>query len=218
VLHPWETGILDLADCQRTEFVVALNDGETAGTRVETRPAEIRALMDQHVTRWIDRNKDTRTVHAISVAAPKYDGIQSCVTILHHNLTDFKESQHRPGGAAYIPPTTPAASEQPPQNKTHPQEPAGAPLYLWETAVLDIFNCERVEFALALRKGETAGTRVETWPPEVRALIEQRVNRWVEENKSTHTVRAMTMAAPKYDGIQHCVLILHLNPKSTTRA
>jgi hypothetical protein len=217
-LHTWQSGVLNIADCERTEFVVALNEGESAGTRIETWPAEVRAFMDQHVTRWTVENKDTRAVHAITVAAPKYDGIQSCVTILHHNPTDFKESQRGPGGAAYIAPTIPAASGQRPQNKTHPQEPPGAPVHPWETAVLDLVNCERVEFTLALREGETAGPRVETWPPEVRAPIEQRVNRWVEQNKSTRSVRAMTMAAPKYDGIQHCVLILHLNPKSTTRA
>ena len=83
-LHPWETGVLDIADCQRTEFVVALKDGETAGTRVETWPPEVRALMDQHVNRWVEENSETRTVHAITVAAPIYDGIQSCVAILHH--------------------------------------------------------------------------------------------------------------------------------------
>ena len=32
-LHSWETGFLDIANCQRTEFVVALKDGETAGTQ-----------------------------------------------------------------------------------------------------------------------------------------------------------------------------------------
>jgi len=85
LLRPWETGVLDLANCQRTEFVVALNDDETAGTRVETWPPEIRAFMDQHVNRWTDENKDTRTVHAITVAAPKYDGIQYCVMILRLN-------------------------------------------------------------------------------------------------------------------------------------
>jgi hypothetical protein len=29
--HPWETGTLDIADCGRTEFVIALNEGESAG-------------------------------------------------------------------------------------------------------------------------------------------------------------------------------------------
>ncbi|MGA8649423.1 MAG: hypothetical protein WB677_02155 [Xanthobacteraceae bacterium] len=84
-LHPWETGVLDIANCQRTEFVVALNDGEAAGTRVETWPPEVRAFMDQHVSRWVAENKQTRTVRAITVAAPKYHGIQSCVMILHHS-------------------------------------------------------------------------------------------------------------------------------------
>jgi predicted nucleic acid-binding Zn ribbon protein len=34
-LHPWQTGVLDITNCQRTEFVVGLNEDETAGTRIE---------------------------------------------------------------------------------------------------------------------------------------------------------------------------------------
>lgn len=41
------------------------------------------------------------------------------------------------------------------------------------------------------------------------------MNRWVEENKHAHAVRAMTVAAPKYDGIQSCVAILHHIRKGT---
>jgi hypothetical protein len=100
-----------------------------------------------------------------------------------------------------------------PPNNTLPRQPAVAALQPWETAVLDIANCERTEFVVALKDGENAGTRVETWPPEVRVFIDQHVNRWVEENKHTRTVRAITVAAPKYDGIQSCVLILHHNAK-----
>jgi len=40
--------------------------------------------MDQHVNRWVEENKETRMVEAMTVAAPKHDGIQSCVVILHH--------------------------------------------------------------------------------------------------------------------------------------
>jgi hypothetical protein len=76
--------VLDIANCQRTEFVVALNEGETAGTRIETWPAQVRAFMHQHVNRWVEENKETRAVRAMTVAAPKYDGVQSCVVILHH--------------------------------------------------------------------------------------------------------------------------------------
>jgi hypothetical protein len=83
-LHPWETGVLDIANCKRTEFVVALNDGQTAGTRVATWPPEVRTFMDQHVARWVEENSETRTVRAMTVAAPIYDGIQSCAVILHH--------------------------------------------------------------------------------------------------------------------------------------
>ncbi|MGO9631513.1 MAG: hypothetical protein ACLPXW_21310 [Xanthobacteraceae bacterium] len=77
--------MLDIANCERTEFVVALKDGETAGTRMETWPAEVQAFMDQHVTRWVEENRDRRTVRAMTVAAPKYHGIQSCVLIVHHS-------------------------------------------------------------------------------------------------------------------------------------
>jgi hypothetical protein len=65
------------------------------------------------------------------------------------------------------------------------------------------------EFVLALRRGETAGTRIETWPPEVRAFVEGHVSCWVEENKNTRVVRAMAIAAPKHGGVQSCVVILH---------
>jgi hypothetical protein len=75
--------------------------------------------------------------------------------------------------------------------------------------VLNIANCERTEFVLALKGGETAGTRVETWPPKVRALLEESVNCWIEEHKEAHAVRAMTVAAPKHSGVQCCVVILH---------
>jgi hypothetical protein len=93
------------------------------------------------------------------------------------------------------------------------REPAVAALHSWETGVLDVANCERTEFVVALMDGEIASTRLETWPAEVRAFMDQHVNRWVEENNETRTVRAITVAAPKYDGIQSCVLILHCSPK-----
>jgi hypothetical protein len=41
-LHPWQTGVLDIADCDRTEFVIALKEGECADARFETWPAEVR--------------------------------------------------------------------------------------------------------------------------------------------------------------------------------
>ena len=52
------------------EFVIALKDGQAAGARVETWPPEVQAFMDQHVARWLDEAKDSRTAHAITVAAP----------------------------------------------------------------------------------------------------------------------------------------------------
>ena len=39
--------------------------------------------MDQHVNRWAENNKASRTVLAITVAAPNCQGVQ-CVIILHH--------------------------------------------------------------------------------------------------------------------------------------
>jgi hypothetical protein len=115
--------------------------------------------------------------------------------------------------AAYIAPTTLPATGQPGQDKTVPRDPAVAALHPWETGVLNIANCQRTEFVVGLNDGETAGTRMETWPAEVQAFMDQHVNRWVEENKQTRIVRAITVAAPKYDGIQSCVLILHHSPK-----
>ena len=66
-LHPWQTGVLDIADCDRAEFVIALQEGESAETRIETWPAVVRAFMDQHVNRWVENNKASRTVLAITL-------------------------------------------------------------------------------------------------------------------------------------------------------
>ena len=196
-LHPWETGVLDIANLQCTEFVVALKHRETASTQVETWPAEVRTFVDQHVARWIDENKYTRIVHAITAAAPKYDGIQSCVLILHHS--PMEAGQRTQPGAAYIASKPHPLVGQPNRDETLTRAPAAAALHPWETGVLDIIDCERIEFVLALKDGETAGTRVETWPPKVRALLEESVNCWIEEHKEAHAVRAMTVAAPRTD-------------------
>jgi hypothetical protein len=107
--RPGETGLLDVANCERTEFVVALKDGEPTGARIETRPAEVRAFMDQHVVGWIGDNKDEPSVHAITVAAPRHGSIQSCVTILHHSGSD-KARQRTLTGAAYVAPRSLAAT------------------------------------------------------------------------------------------------------------
>jgi hypothetical protein len=128
-------------------------------------------------------------------------------------MTFHKERQHTRRRASYAGPTTLPASGQPTQNETLPRQPAVAALHPWQTGVLDITNCERTKFVVALTSGETAGTRIETWPAEVRTFIDQHVRRWVEENKQTRTVRAITVAAPKYNGIQSCVLILYHSPK-----
>jgi len=123
--------------------------------------------------------------------------------------TSNRERQRTQRRAAYVAP----AISQPTPNEKRQREPAASALHSWETGFLDIANCQRTEFVVALKDGETAGTRMETWPAEVRTFMDQHVSRWVEENKQTRTVRAMTVAAPKYDGIQSCVLILHHSPR-----
>jgi hypothetical protein len=120
-----------------------------------------------------------------------------------------RERQRTLRRPAYAAPATAPAISQPKPNKTLPREPSVAKLSPWETGTVDIAACDRTEFVLALKDGETAGTRIETWPPEVRALIDQHIARWVEENKDRLIVRAITMAGPKSDGIQYCVVILH---------
>ena len=128
-------------------------------------------------------------------------------------MSFHKARQRTQRRAAYVAPETPTATSEPTSNESLPRQPAVAALLPWETAVLDIANCERTEFVLALKGGETAGTRIDTWPPEVRTPMEEHVTRWVQENRETRSVRAMTVAAPKYDGTQSCVLILHHSPK-----
>ena len=124
-----------------------------------------------------------------------------------------RERQRTQRRGSYAGPTTLPATGQSTQNEMPAREPAMAPLRPWETRVLDIADCERTEFVVALNNGEAAGTRIETWPLEVRAFMDQHVNRWVEENKETRMVEAMTVAAPKHDGIQSCVVILHHFPR-----
>jgi hypothetical protein len=123
--------------------------------------------------------------------------------------TSNRERQRTQRRGSYAGPPTFPASRQPTRNKTLPREPAIAALHRWETGVLDIASCERTEFVVSLTDGETAGTRIETWPPEVRALVEQHLNSWMEENQKARSIRAMTVAAPKRQGIQCCVLIVH---------
>ena len=132
--------------------------------------------------------------------------------------TSNRERQRTQRRASYAGPKTLPASGKPTQNEKLVSKAAVAELHPWETGVLDIANCERTEFVVALKDGEAAGTRVETWPPNVRTLMDRHVSRWVEENKQTRTVRAITVAAPKCRGTQSCVLILHHSRKHDNRA
>jgi hypothetical protein len=124
-----------------------------------------------------------------------------------------KERQRSERRALYAGPTALPTSEQPAQDETLSREPALAALRPWETGTLDIAGCDRTEFVLALKHGETAGTRPETWPPDMRMLMDQHVSRWAEDNKEKRTIRAMTVAGPKYGTTQSCVVILHHSPK-----
>jgi hypothetical protein len=83
--------------------------------------------------------------------------------------TSNRERQRSGRKRAYAGPTALPATGQPSQDKAAPRDPAVAALRSWETGVLDIADCERTEFVVALKDGETAGTRIETWPAEVRA-------------------------------------------------
>jgi hypothetical protein len=113
-----------------------------------------------------------------------------------------RERQRTRRRSPYAGPAVPPATEQPSQDQTLLREPTVAALSPWETRVLNIAGCDRTEFVLALKEGETAGTRSETWPPEVQALMEMSVNRWVKGNEQKHAIRAVTVAAPKYGGTQ----------------
>ena len=84
-------------------------------------------------------------------------------------MSFHKERQRNDRRAAYVAPTT-LPGTGPAQKETLLRRPAVAALHPWETGVLNIANCERTEFVVGLKDGETASTRVETWSPEVRAL------------------------------------------------
>jgi hypothetical protein len=98
-------------------------------------------------------------------------------------------------------------------NETCQREPAAAALHPWEASVIDIANCQRTEFVMALRPRETAAAWIATWPAEVQASMHQHLNSWMKENKDTRVVHAMTMAAVKHDNVQACVLMLHHTPR-----
>jgi hypothetical protein len=127
--------------------------------------------------------------------------------------TSNRERQRTRRRAAYVAPETRLAIPQPDSNEPPPRAPAVAALHPWETGTLDVANCQRTEFVVSLNQGESAGIRVETWPAEVRAFMDRHVSRWIEDNTEKHTIRAMTVAAPKYHGIQSCVVILHHSPR-----
>jgi hypothetical protein len=97
--------------------------------------------------------------------------------------TANREHQRTHRRAAYVAPGTSPRVSQPTPNETLPGQPAVAALHPWETGVLDIVGCHRTEFVVALKDGETAGTRIETWPAEVRAFMDEHVSHWVEDNK-----------------------------------
>ena len=61
-LHPRKTAGPSTSLTAATEFVVALNEGGGAGTRVETWPPEVRIFIDQHVSRWVEDNKEERAL------------------------------------------------------------------------------------------------------------------------------------------------------------
>jgi hypothetical protein len=106
----------------------------------------VQAFMDQHVARWLDEAKDSRTAHAITAAAPTYNAIQSCVTILH--LTASVTSvQQRTSRQLPCP-----LQESLCKDETRPREPAGSAQHPWETGVLDIAHCHS-ELAVRWRAG-----------------------------------------------------------------
>jgi hypothetical protein len=127
--------------------------------------------------------------------------------------TANRERQRTYRRAAYVELGTAPPISQPEPSETLSRAPAVAALGPWETGVLNIARCDRTEFVVALNEDESAGTRIETWPAEVRAFMDEHLIRWVEENKRAHNVCAMTVAAPKRAGIQSCVVILHHSPK-----
>ena len=45
------------------------------------------------------------------------------------------------------------------------------------------FGRDEAEFVVALKDGQAAGARVETWPLEVQAFMDQHVARWLDEAK-----------------------------------
>lgn len=85
-LHPWDTTQLDIAKCDRTEIVVPLYEHETAGTRPETWPDEIRRLIFKYAEAWVDDNK-TRAAKAVTYGLQKHprDRTACCVMIIHHS-------------------------------------------------------------------------------------------------------------------------------------
>lgn len=80
----WSSGILDLARCSRLEILITLYENETAGIRPEKWPQAVQLLIEKHIAAWAEKNA-AQAIRAVTFAAPKYQGQQSCVVILHHS-------------------------------------------------------------------------------------------------------------------------------------
>lgn len=79
----WFTSAADLLSCSRLEIMVTLYEHEQAGVRPSSWPAPVLRQVEGHVEKWLAQHPE-RAVCAVTYAAPRSDGRQCCVMILHH--------------------------------------------------------------------------------------------------------------------------------------
>ncbi len=80
-------------------------------------------------------------------------------------------------------------------------------------AQIDVGDCDRVEFCVALHEHERAGHRVESWPAAVKVQIERAMATWAERNGGRRIVLVSSGIAERM-----CVLIVHHRDKAASAA
>jgi hypothetical protein len=82
----------------------------------------------------------------------------------------------------------------------------------FEASSIDLADCHRFEMCVGLYEHETAGLRIETWPPVVVNQFEKHIALWREKHASVE-VRAITCALVAHAGARQCVVVLHYAAK-----
>lgn len=86
-LHPWET-VLDIEQCDRTEFFLTLHEHEAKkpdlALRPDTWPDDVVRRIYNHMAEWIERHPQ-RSPKAVTYGILQHESFgKCCVAVLHH--------------------------------------------------------------------------------------------------------------------------------------